>query len=146
MAHTHPRFVSFVAFSLGTWDIVRGLAHTFFSGHAARNIAGLDLSGHTGYDQLMLMNAFGASNFISAFALIYLSLKDKTGALIMLTIIPVAYTASSIGLSLNEDGLQGVGVFPGRQKMIVYNLICIATVISALFINWRRRGQNSARS
>lgn len=140
----YPRFVSIIAFCLGLWDIVRGVAHTLASGPVARNIAGLDLSGPTGFDQLMLMNAFGASNFISAFALIYLSLRDRTGALIMLSIIPLAYILAGIGLSLHEDGLTGVGVFPGREKMVVYNLICIATVISALGLAQLRRSASRA--
>lgn len=69
---------------------MRGLAHTVFLGHAATNIAGLDLSGPTGLDQLTLIAAFGASNFVTAAALVLAGLTSRMSSLILLAAIPAA--------------------------------------------------------
>lgn len=147
MNRTYPGFVSVVAFALGCLDIARGVSHTVLSGYAAPDIAGLDLSGPTGRDQLVLMTAFGAANFLSATALIYLALKDRAGALLFLAVIPFAYLAAWVGLTLNGADLVGQGVFPGRYMMAGYIAVCLLTVISAVLVMRRRqsRGPASAR-
>ena len=130
--NTYPTFVSIVAFSLGCIDVVRGAAHTILASHAAVDVAGLDLSGPTGRDQLVLMTAFGAANFLRAAALIYLSIKDRFGALVFMAIVPVAYLIAGVGLRLNAADLIGQGVSPGRTMMAVYISVCIVTVIAAV--------------
>lgn len=127
----YPRYVSVVAFALGCVDFVRGVSHTLLANHAATNIAGLDLSGPTGRDQLVLMVAFGASNLLSAAALICLALRDRFGALIFLAVIPAAYLVAHTGLSLNGTDLVGQGVFPGRYMMAGYLAVCLVTVFGA---------------
>ena len=94
MSPPYPKFVSVVAFALGVLDLFRGVMHTVFSGYAATGIAALDLSGPTGLDQLVLMNAFGAANVLSGAALIIMSLRDRPGALLFLAIIPVGYLSA----------------------------------------------------
>lgn len=128
----YPIFVSAVAIMLGGLDIVRGVSHTLLSAQAATHVAGLDLSGPTGHDQLVLMSAFGASNFLSAAALIYLALRDRFGALLFLAVLPIAYLLAQIGLRVNGADLVGQGDFRGRYMMTGYLSICILTVIAAL--------------
>ena len=133
-----PRFVSVVAVALGCYDIVRAVAHTGLAGHAATEIAGLDLAGPTGRDQLVLMVAFGASNFVTAAALILLGLTHRFGALILLAVIPAAYAFAGAALRFWEQGLVGQGVFPGAETMKVYLAVCMVTVIAAVALRWRR--------
>ena len=129
--YEYPKSVSVVALTLGCVDIARGMSHTMLSGHAAKHVAGLDLSGPTGHDQVVLMTAFGASNFPSAAALIYLSFRDRFGALVLLAIIPADYFAAQIGLAVHGAGLDGQGVFPGRHMMAGYLTLCLVTVTVA---------------
>ena len=79
-----PRFVSFVAVSLGCFDLIRGLVHTVLAGSTGVELSGVDISGPTGRDQLVFMIAFGSSNFITGAALIYLGLTNRLGALIVM--------------------------------------------------------------
>ncbi len=132
MTRQYPAFVSVVAFALGCLDLLRGVSHTLLSSYAASDVAGLDLTGPTGLDQLVLMNAFGAANFLSGAALIYLSLRDRLGALLFLAVIPIAYLMAAIGLCLNGADLVGQGVFPGRFMMAGYISLCFITVLVAL--------------
>lgn len=127
-----PRFVSFVAVGLGCFDIVRGLVHTVFVGNMGAEIAGLDLTGPTGRDQLMLMVAFGSSNLMTGAALIFLGLTNRLGALVMLAVIPPALMAAGAGLHLWGADLVGQGSFPGEQNMRLYVAVCVFTVVAAL--------------
>ena len=144
MSRSFPRFVSVVAFVLGCLDLVRGVSHTFLSGYAATDIAGLDLSGPTRRDQPVLMTAFGAVNLLSARALIYLAFKDLFGALPFLAVIPIAYLAAPAGLALNGADLVGQGVFPGRYMMAGYISVCLLTVISAILVTRTRQTPDAA--
>jgi hypothetical protein len=135
-----PRFVSFVAIALGCFDIVRGLVHTVFVGSTGVEIAGLDLTGPTGRDQLMLMVAFGSSNFITGIALILLGLTNRLGALIMLAVIPLALLTAGASIEYWGADLVGQGVFPGTNNMRIYVAICILTVTAVLVMRWRGRG------
>jgi hypothetical protein len=132
-----PRFVSFVAVGLGCFDIIRGLVHTVFVGNMGAEIAGLDLTGPTGRDQLMLMVAFGSSNFITGAALIFLGLTNRLGALVMMAVIPLALLAAGAGLHLWGTNLEGQGAFPGVQNMRVYLAVCVLTVAAALMARSR---------
>ncbi len=134
-----PRFVSLVAVSLGCFDVVRGLVHTVLVGNVGVEIAGLDLAGATGLDQLTLMVAFGYSNFITGAALIYLGMTSRPGALVMLAIIPLALIVAGASIGYWGSGLVGQGSFPGADNMRVYALVCVLTVVSAIVVRWRRR-------
>ena len=138
MTLQYPIFVSVVAFALGVLDLLRGVSHTLLSFYAASDVAGLDLSGPTAFDQLVLMNAFGAANFLSGAALIYLSLRDRLGALLFLAVIPIAYLTAGIGLHLNGTDLLGQGVFPGRYMMAGYITLCFITVFAPLGVMRRQ--------
>jgi hypothetical protein len=132
MTRQYPAFVSVVAFALGCLDLLRGVSHTLLSSYAASDVAGLDLTGPTGLDQLVLMNAFGAANFLSGAALIYLALRDRLGALLFLAVIPCAYLMAGIGLRVNGADLAGQGVFPGQYMMAAYISLCLITIFAAL--------------
>lgn len=136
-----PRFVSFVAVGLGCFDIVRGLVHTVFVGNMGAEIAGLDLTGPTGRDQLMLMAAFGSSNFITGAALILLGLTSRRGALILLSVIPLGLLAAGVGMHRWGTELVGQGEFPGVKIMRVYVIVCVFTVAAALLTRWRAQAR-----
>ena len=55
--------------------------------------SGIDVTGPTGFDQFMLMVAFGHSNFVTGAALIFLGLRDRLGALLLMA-IGVFFTAA----------------------------------------------------
>ncbi|MEL7045160.1 MAG: hypothetical protein AAGL66_09080 [Pseudomonadota bacterium] len=139
---TYPRFVSFVAVGLGCFDIVRGVVHTVLAGSVAVDVSGIDVSGPSGRDQIVLMTAFGHANFITAAALIQAGLTSRTASLILLSVIPLALLIAGISLNYWGADLQGVGVFPGMNNMRIYVLICTATVATALLLRWRRRPSN----
>jgi hypothetical protein len=135
--NTLPRFVSFAAVGLGCFDIVRGLVHTVFVGSMGAQIAGLDLAGPTGLDQLTLMVAFGSSNLITGAALIYLGLTDRRGALILMALVPLALLLAGVGLERWGADLVGQAVFPGVENMRIYIGVCLITVAVALGMRLR---------
>ena len=59
-----PAFAVLVLACMGCIDLVRGVLHTFFVEHSAVYVAGMDLS-QAGGNQLMLLGAFGISNFLT---------------------------------------------------------------------------------
>jgi hypothetical protein len=137
---TFPRFVSFVAVGLGGFDILRGLVHTVFVGNMGAEIAGLELAGPTGLDQLTLMAAFGSSNLITGAALIYLGLTDRRGALLLIALVPPALLLAGVGLERWGADLTGQAVFPGVENMRIYIGACVMTVVAALLTRlwaWR---------
>lgn len=136
--HHWPRFVSIVAIALGSYDLIRGVVHTVLFGSVAAGLAGLDLAGPTGRDQLVLMAAFGSSNFITGAALIYLGINDRAGALVLMAIIPMALLTAGASITYWGSNLIGQGVFPGQRNMQVYVVACLVTVIASLWMRRRR--------
>ena len=137
--NNYPRFVSVVAVGLGCFDLVRGLVHTVFAGDKGAVIAGLDLAGPTGRDQLVLMIAFGSSNFITGAALIILGLTNRLGALILMSVIPLALFVAGAGLERWGGDLVGQGTFPGANNMRIYLIICVVTVMAGVASRYGRR-------
>ncbi len=134
-----PRFVSFVAIALGCFDIVRGVVHTVLAGNTGVVIAGLDMAGPTGRDQLILMAAFGYSNFVTGAALILLGLMNRVGALVLLAVIPLALIVAGASIGHWGADLVGQGSFPGTRNMRIYVVVCTVTVVAALALRWRAR-------
>ena len=141
-----PRFVSFVAIAVGSLDLIRGLAHTVFVRHAATELAGLDLTGPTGRDQLVLMIAFGASNLITGAALITFGLTNRRGSLLLLAVVPVAYLIAGVSLDVYGADLVGQGIFKGTRNMRVYLFVCVLSVVSALVLRLRTRGAATTKA
>lgn len=142
MNNSIPRFVSVVAVALGLFDLLRGIMHTVLVGFAAVDIAGLDLSGPTGHDQVTLMTAFGASNLITGVALILLGFTNRQGVLVLLATILAAYALAGLGLSHWGSELTGQGLFPGVDNMRIYLAVCVVTLIAGLAGWWRNRNQD----
>jgi len=140
MTHKIPSFVSIVAVGLGLFDLLRGIMHTVLVGFAAVDRAGLDLSGPTGLDQVMLMTAFGASNLITGVALIFLAFTNRKGVLVLLATIPLAYLLAGMGMSYWGTELMGQGEFPGLANMKIYLSVCMVTLLAGLFGWLRNRG------
>lgn len=136
--HPWPRFVSVVAIALGSFDLVRGVVHTVLFGSVAAGLAGLDLTGPTGRDQLVLMAAFGSSNLVTGAALIYLGFTDRAGALVLMLVIPVALLTAGASIAYWGGELTGQAVFPGTRNMEIYVVVCLTTVAASLWLRFRR--------
>lgn len=137
-----PWFVSAIALGLGGFDILRAVVHTVLVGSVGVEKSGIDISGPTGLDQLMLMVAFGHSNFVTGAALIYLGLRDRFGAFLLMAFIPVTLLIAGASLEHWGSDLVGQGAFPGRKNMSVYLVICVTTVVAATILHLRRRFRN----
>jgi len=112
-----------IAFILGVIDIVRGVTHTFFIHQLAVPASGIDA--HP--DALVLMSAFGISNFLTGLLLILIALKAKKIVPYTLIIIPMSYFIGSLGMNISEVVMQSE--FRGQYMMRVYLLVCIASAL-----------------
>ena len=141
---SYPRFVSFVAFAVGCFDLVRGFVHAPLAGSTAALTSGIDLSGPSAGDQIMLMAAFGHANFITGAALIYLSFTSRAGSVFMMTVIPVALAIAGASVNYWTQYFPVQGEFPGRYNMMVYFMACIATVVTAHVHCWNTQHQTNS--
>lgn len=89
--HNIPFFVSAVVVLLGFNDLLRGVMHTIFLKYSATSIAGLDLATNQSGDLLMLLNAFGISNYLTGIMLLMLACTSRLCSLVMLGLIPLIY-------------------------------------------------------
>lgn len=133
-----PAFAWIVLACLGIVDLVRGVLHTFFVEHSAVKIAGMDLD-HSGGDQLMLLGAFGISNFLTGAIYLAVALKAKQLVPTVLAIVPIAYLLGFIALRLNH--VRPESAFPGRDFMLAYLSVCALTCVASVI--WMRRNRNS---
>jgi hypothetical protein len=128
-----PAFAWIVLASLGFIDLVRGVLHTFLVKHSAVEIAGMNLS-EAGQDQLMLLGAFGISNFLTGAIFLAVAWKAKQLAPTVLAIIPVAYLLGILAFKLNHISPQAA--FPGRYFMLGYLAVCVITFVTSIL--WKR--------
>ena len=132
-----PKFVSVVAIALGCLDLIRGFMHTIMLDYAASNIAGFDLSTSLAGDLLQQMGAFGISNYLTGIMLILIGWKARPLALIMLGVIPVAYTIGIVGIKINSAAYApSQADWGGAKPMLVYLGICGITFIAGGLITW----------
>ena len=130
-----PRFVSWVAIVLGSLDLIRGFMHTILLGHAAANIAGLDLSTAQAGDLLQLMGAFGISNYITGAMLILLGWKARPLALAMLGVIPIAYAIGQAGIRTYASSYEpSAAAWGGVSMMLAYLAISAITFLAGLIV------------
>lgn len=135
-----PAFAWFILACLGAIDLVRGFLHTFLVNHSAQEIAGMNLDQSAG-NQLMLLGAFGISNFLTGAIYLAVALKARQLVPAVLAIIPLAYLLGFIGLRINQ--VQPEAAFPGRYFMLGYAIVCVATLVACLV--WRKpRPDNAA--
>jgi hypothetical protein len=102
-------------------DIRRGFAHTFNVRYAAEHLAGIEPIS----DSLVLMGAFGISNFLTGFIYFLVLWKAKHLAPYILLVIPISYFIG--GMGMNYQHVQMESAFIGRYIMAVYLSICLAT-------------------
>jgi len=136
------RIAAMVLFGLGCMDLFRGLAHTFMIHWANDTFAHLDLSVNGG-DQLMLLGAFGISNWLTGMLFILIALKAKPLASATLSIILIAYGVGVLGLKF--AGVSPQADFYGRFIMFGYFAVCFMGIVWQQLANKRQR-QRAARS
>ncbi|MCD8503716.1 MAG: hypothetical protein LRY53_00710 [Burkholderiaceae bacterium] len=115
-----------VLFGLGCMDLFRGLAHTFMIHWANDTFAHLDLS-MNGNDQLMLLGAFGISNWLTGMLFILIATKARALASASLVIILVAYAIGWLGMQY--AGVSPDSDFYGRFIMLGYFAVCLAGIV-----------------
>jgi hypothetical protein len=104
-------------------DLLRGFTHTYRVHHAALNLAQIDP--HP--DALVLMVAFGISNFLTGALFILIALTAKHIAAIVLLLIPAAYFFGGIGMIYSGVTLQSP--FIGQYIMKIYLSISLVTAL-----------------
>ncbi len=108
---------------------MRGFLHTFLVEHSAVHVAGMDLA-QSGGNQLMLLGAFGISNFLTGAIFIAVAWKARQLAPAVLLIVPMAYLLGFIALRLNR--VTPESAFPGRWFMLCYLSICVLTCVASV--------------
>lgn len=125
-AHRAGRISSVFLFFLGLVDLFRGAAHTYFIYWANDTFAHLDLSVN-GQDQLVLLSAFGISNWLTGMLFILIAIKAKPLAEAALKIILIAYAVGWLGMQY--AGVTPNADFYGRFIMLGYFGVCLIGVI-----------------
>lgn len=121
------KLATVVAVVLGVIDLMRGTVHTFFIREIAVVASGIDP--HP--DALVLMSAFGMSNFLTGFLLILIAFKARQLVPYVLLIIPIAYLLGSIGMRLSDVTMESA--FNGQYMMRIY-LVVSLSVATAYFV------------
>jgi len=124
--HWRQNLPAIVLFFLGLFDLLRGFSHTFFIHWANDTFAHLDLSVNRS-DQLVLLSAFGISNFLTGMTFILVSLKARALASSMLLIILLAYLFGWLGMQY--AGVSPNSDFYGRFIMLGYLGVCLLTLL-----------------
>jgi hypothetical protein len=120
---TALKLCSFVLLLLGVLDIIRGFTHTFRVRYAAEYLAKIEPTS----DSLVLMSAFGISNFLTGFLYFLIVFKANKITPYVLTIIPISYMIGGIGMQYSNVVLESE--FRGQHMMKVYLGICLLTAI-----------------
>lgn len=124
------RISSIFLFFLGLVDLFRGIAHTYFIHWANDTFAHLDLSVN-GQDQLVLLSAFGISNWLTGMLFILIAVKARAQADAALLLILVAYAVGWLGMQY--AGVTPNADFYGRYVMFGYFGVCAAGLIWSLY-------------
>jgi hypothetical protein len=102
-------------------DIRRGIAHTFNVRYSAEYLAGIEPIS----DSLVLMGAFGISNFLTGFIYFLVIWKAKHLVPYVLLLIPFSYFIGGMGKNFQNVDMESA--FVGRYIMAVYLSICMVT-------------------
>lgn len=116
---------SIILFAAGVMDLIRGYMHSYNVHHAAEKLAGIELSSDR---VLVLMGAFGISNFLTGFLYFLIIFKAKDLVPYVLGLIPISYIIGSYGL-MKISGVVMESPFVGQHIMRVYLSICLLTAI-----------------
>jgi hypothetical protein len=118
---TALKISTIVLFLAGLMDVRRGFAHTFNVRYSAEHLAGIEPIS----DSLVLMSAFGISNFLTGLIYFLVVWKAKQLAPYILLIIPFSYFIG--GMGMRYQNVQMESPFIGRYIMAVYLGICLIT-------------------
>ena len=118
-----------VLFLAGLMDIKRGVAHTYNMRYSAEHFAGIEPIS----DSLVLMGAFGISNFLTGLLFFLIVWKAPNMVPYVLLLIPFSYLVGAMGM--NYQDVQMESPFIGRYIMAVYLSICMLTGIFYLLIS-----------
>lgn len=125
---------SWVLIAAGLMDLIRGFTHTFNIQHAAANIAQVDMTSAMIGDFLMVMSAFGISNYLSGIFAILVGFKAKQLAPLFIALIPAAYALGVASIRLN--GIESTSAFNGQTMIAVYMSICVLTALYYYIPHW----------
>lgn len=109
-----------VLFLAGTMDLLRGFMHTYQVKYAAVNLAGIEPIS----DSLVLLGAFGISNFLTGFIYFLIIWKAKKLVPYVLLLIPLSYAIGGIGFQVVSN-VQMESAFQGQYMMSKYLSICL---------------------
>ena len=112
-----------VLFLAGTMDVIRGFMHTFQVRVAAEQFAQIELTS----DSLVLMSAFGISNFLTAFIYFLVIWKARDLAPYILLLIPISYFIGGLGMKYQNVQLESA--FVGQYMMAKYLTICLVSAL-----------------
>ncbi len=140
--NTHPIFrteirlkaASFILIAIGCVDLLRGFMHTFNIHYAAANLAQVDMTADIIGDFLLVMSAFGMSNFLTGMFAIIIGLKVKDLAPLFLAIIPITYLLGVISMRMNN--IEASAAFNGQYMMFIYLAICVLTALYYYIPQW----------
>ena len=118
---TTQKISNIVLLLAGIIDIRRGFAHTFQARYSAEHLAGIEPIS----DSLVLMSAFGMSNFLTGFIYFLVLWKARELTPYILLIIPVSYAIGSMGMKFQDIQLESA--FVGQYMMSVYLSVCLLT-------------------
>jgi len=118
---TALKVCTLILFLAGLMDIKRGFAHTFNVRYSAEHLAGIEPIS----DSLVLMSAFGMSNFLTGFIYFLVVWRAKQLAPYILLLIPLSYFIGGLGMTYQNVKMESP--FIGRYIMAVYLSICLIT-------------------
>ena len=135
-----PKFVSIITIALGCLDLFRGFMHTIVLEYAALNIAGFDLTTPLAGDLLLMMGAFGISNYLTGITLILMGWKARPLALTMMGVIPAAYAIGIVGIKINSaDYASSQAAWGGIPMMMIYMTVCVITCVAGMIVTQNRK-------
>lgn len=114
----------------GLMDLIRGTVHTFLIKSVAMSTSGIDP--HP--DALVLMGAFGISNFCTGMMLLLIGCKARDLSPPVLLMLPFAYFVGGLGMQLSDVTLQSP--FNGQRMMRVYLGVSLICALLYYFISY----------
>jgi uncharacterized membrane protein len=115
---TAAKICTIILIMAGLTDLIRGFAHTFNVRYSAQHLAGIEPIS----DSLVLMSAFGMSNFLTAFIYFLIVWKARPLAPFILILIPLSYFIGGLGMKFQNVQLESQ--FQGQYMMSFYLGIC----------------------
>ena len=120
---TAAKICTIILIMAGLMDLIRGFAHTFNVRYSAQHLAGIEPIS----DSLVLMSAFGMSNFLTAFIYFLVVWKANSLAPFILMVIPLSYFIGGLGMKFQNVQLESQ--FQGQHMMSVYLMVCFISGI-----------------